>query len=154
MHKPLLFALGLFTVAVMAPIAVAAPAEGSFDKSVTVSGAVELDVKTDSGGITVVPGTSGVVRVHAILRGQRNWSGSGDVEARIRELERNPPVEKNGNQIRIGYVHDRDLLKGVSMRLEIETPADTQIRARADSGGIRVEGIKGPVDAHTDSGGI
>ena len=39
------------------------------------------------------------------------------MEARIRELERNPPVEKNGNQVRIGYVRDRDLLKGVSMRL-------------------------------------
>ncbi|MGA7412106.1 MAG: DUF4097 family beta strand repeat-containing protein [Bryobacteraceae bacterium] len=134
--------------------ALAAQAEGSFDKSVTVSGPVEMDVKTDSGGITVTRGTSGTVRVHAILKGQRNWLGSGDVEGRIRELERNPPVEKSGNQVRIGYVRDRDLLKGVSMRLEIETPSDTKLRARADSGGIRVDGIQGPVDAHTDSGGI
>ena len=119
-----------------------------------VSGPVDLDVKTDSGGITVVKGTSGTVRVHAILKSQRNWFGSGDVEGRIRELERNPPVEKSGNQVRIGYVRDRDLLKGVSMRLEIETPADTQLKARADSGGIRVDGIRGPVDVHTDSGGI
>jgi hypothetical protein len=132
----------------------AAQMEGSFDRSVTVSGPVELDVKTDSGGITVVRGASGTVRVHAILKGQRNWIGSGDVEGRIRELERNPPVEKSGNVVRIGYVHDRDLLKGVSMRLEIETPADTQLKARADSGGIHVDGIRGPVDVHTDSGGI
>lgn len=132
----------------------AAQMEGSFDKSVTVSGPVELDVKTDSGGITVTRGASGTLRVHAILKAQRNWGGSGNVEARIRELERNPPVETNGNQVRIGYVHDRDLLKGVSMRLEIETPADTQLKARADSGGIHVDGIQGPVDVHTDSGGI
>lgn len=152
--KPSVLAFGLITVALAAPFAWATLAEGSFDKSVPISGTVELDVKTDSGGITVVPGAAGVVMVHAILKAEHNWHGSGDVESRIRELERNPPVEKNGNQVRIGYVHDRELLKGVSMRLEIETPPQTQLRARADSGGIRVEGIQGPVDAHTDSGGI
>jgi hypothetical protein len=138
----------------LSAVALVGQTEGSFDKSVTVSGAVELDVKTDSGGITVTHGTSGTVRVHAILKAQHNWFGSGDVEGRIRELERHPPVEKSGNQVRIGYVRDRDLLKGVSMRLEIETPADTQLKARADSGGINVDGIRGPVDVHTDSGGI
>jgi Putative adhesin len=141
-------------VTLFSAVALAAQTDGSFDKSVTVSGPVELDVKTDSGGITVVRGGAGTVRVHAILKAQHNWFGSGDVAGRIRELERNPPVEKSGNQVRIGYVRDRDLLKGVSMRLEIETPADTQVRARADSGGIRVDGVQGPVDVHTDSGGI
>jgi DUF4097 and DUF4098 domain-containing protein YvlB len=92
--------------------------------------------------------------VHAILKGQQGWFGSDDVASRIRELERNPPVEQTGNRVRIGYVHDRDLLKGVSMRLEIETPADTQVRARADSGGIRLDGVRGPADCKTDSGGI
>jgi DUF4097 and DUF4098 domain-containing protein YvlB len=40
------------------------------------------------------------------------------------------------------------------MRLEIQTPPDTQIEARAESGGIRVEGVRGPVDCKTESGGI
>lgn len=128
--------------------------QGSFERSLTVSGPVDLDVQTDSGGITITTGASGTVRVHAILKGQQGWFGSGDVASRIRELERNPPVEQTGNRVRIGYVHDRDLLKGVSMRLEIETPADTQVRARADSGGIKLDGVRGPVDCKTDSGGI
>jgi hypothetical protein len=128
--------------------------EGSFDKSVSVSGPVELDVTTDSGGITVRPGSSGSVRVHAILKAQHGWFGGGDVEGRIRELTRNPPVQQIANRVRIGYVNDRDLLKGISMRLEIETPADSQVRARADSGGIRIEGVHGTVDCKTDSGGI
>src|SRR5271168_5555720 len=112
-------ACGVIVTLFAGAITMAAQAEGSFDKAVTVSGPVELDVKTDSGGITVVRGTSGTVRVHAILKGQHNWYGGGDVEGRIRELERNPPVEKTGSQVRIGYVRDGDLLKGVSMRLEI-----------------------------------
>ena len=146
----------LLTVALAACTAAVCSAqrEGSFDRSLTVSGAVDLDVVTDSGGITVTPGGSGAVHIHAILKGQHTFFDSGDVERRIRELERNPPVEQNGNRIRIGYVHDRDLLKGVSMRLEIQTPRESKVRARADSGGIRVEGIQGPADCHTDSGGI
>lgn len=128
--------------------------EGSFDRSLSVSGNVDLDVVTDSGGIQVSAGTSATVRVHAILKAQHGWFESGDTEARIRELERNPPVEQNGNRIRVGYVSRRELLRGISMRFEIETPRETQLRARADSGGIRVEGIHGPADCHTDSGGI
>lgn len=135
-------------------IACAAHADGSFDRSLTVSGPVDLNVKTDSGGITVTRGSSGSLRVHAILKAEHGWFESSDVESRIHELERNPPVEQTGNKIRIGYVHDRDLLKGISMRLEIQAPRETEIHARADSGGVRVEGIRGSADCHTDSGGI
>lgn len=49
--------------------------EGSFDKALTVSGRVDLDVTTDSGGITIVPGSSGAVRIHAILKAQHDWLG-------------------------------------------------------------------------------
>jgi hypothetical protein len=131
-----------------------AQSEGSFDRTLSVSGLVDLDVMTDSGGISVTSGSSGSVRIHAILKAQHGWFDSGDVERHIREIERNPPIEQNGNQIRIGYVHSRDLLKNISMRLEIQTPRETKLRARADSGGIHVEGIQGPADCHTDSGGI
>ncbi len=144
------FALLALTVG----IASAVDNDGGFDRSLRVSGPVDLDVQTDSGGIVVTTGSTGSVHVHAILKAQHDWFTSGDVEARIRELERNPPVEQTGNRVRIGYVHDRYMLKGISMRLEIQTPPDTQLHARADSGGIRVEGIHGPVDSHTDSGGI
>lgn len=146
--------LGLASTLLVTGFAFGAQEEGSFDRSLAVSGPVDLDVTTDSGGITVTTGSSGSVRVHAILKAQRGWFDSGDAEARIRELVRNPPVEQTGNRVRIGYVHDRNLLKGISMRLEIQTPPDTQLRARADSGGIDVDGIKGPADCHTDSGGI
>ena len=149
-----ILAFSLVSFALTAGLLAGAEEEGSFDKSLAVSGPVDLDVITDSGGITVTSGSSGTVRVHAILKGQHGWLDSGDVAARIRELERNPPVEQTGNHIRVGYVHGRDLLKGVSMHLEIQTPSESQVRARADSGGIHVEGIRGPADCQTDSGGI
>lgn len=130
-------------------------AEGSFDRSLNISGNLDLDVQTDSGGISVRAGAAGTVRIHAILKAQHGWfGGGGDPQSRIRELERNPPVEQTGSSVRVGYVHDRDLLKGISMRFEIEAPANTRLRARAESGGIEVEGIRDSLDCKTDSGGI
>ena len=144
----------LVWTAVGAGLAIAAPADGSFDRSLTVSGPVQLEVKTDSGGISVRRGAAGSVRVHAVLTAQHGWLSSGDVEERIRRLESNPPIEQNGNSVRIGFVREHDLLRNISMRLEIETPAGTELSARADSGGIRVSGVGGRVECKTDSGGI
>jgi DUF4097 and DUF4098 domain-containing protein YvlB len=128
--------------------------EGSFDKTLVVSGPVNLDIKTASGGITVTQGLAGSVQIHAILRAEHGWFGSDHLEERMKELERHPPVEQNGNHVRVGYVQGRDLLRGISMRLEIRTPSDSQIQARAESGGIRVDGVRGPVECKTESGGI
>jgi hypothetical protein len=128
--------------------------DGSFERTLTVSGGVDLDLNTDSGGIVVSPGAPGSVRVKAILKAHRGrWVGS-DVESRIRAIEQNPPVDQTGNRIRVGYLADPKLLKGISMRLEIQTPPETSLRAHSDSGGVRVSGIKGPIECETDSGGI
>jgi Putative adhesin len=129
--------------------------EGKFERTLKVSGTVDLDLMTDSGGIVVTPGPPGSVHIRAILKGQLGWmfGGSADIESRIRRLEQNPPIHQTGNTIQVGHVA-RNELRGISMRLEIITPPDAKLRARADSGGIRVDGIKGPVDCHTDSGGV
>jgi hypothetical protein len=146
--------LSLVCLALAAGLATASP-DGAFDRTLSVAGPVDLEVHTDSGGISVVPGAAGTVQVHAILRPQRgNWFNSGDVDAKIRELERNPPIEQTGTLIRLGFVHDHEQLRGVSMRFEIVAPADTRVRARTDSGGISISGMRGPIDAHADSGGI
>ena len=144
----------LITGALVALTVAAAPGrtiEGRFDKTLQVSGAATLDIVTDSGGISVKPGRAGVVEIHAILKSDDRHS---DAESRIRALEQNPPVEQSGNTVRIGYARDQNLLRNVSIRFEILTPPESQVRARADSGGIRVEGIQGPAECTADSGGI
>jgi hypothetical protein len=127
--------------------------EGSFERSFSVSGFVDLDLTTDAGGISVVPGPAGTVRIRGILRASNNFFGRGDAESRIRELEAHPPLVQNGNTVRV-ELRDRNMLRNISMHLEVQAPADSRLRARADSGGIEVRGIKGPVDCKTDSGGI
>jgi hypothetical protein len=128
--------------------------DGSFERTLHVTGFADLELTTDAGGIDVVPGPPGTIRIRGILKAENNWfRRREDVESHIRELEAHPPVVQNGNSIRV-EVRDRSLLRGISMRLEVETPPESRLRARADSGGIDVRGIKGPVECHTDSGGI
>ncbi|HEY2012933.1 MAG TPA: DUF4097 family beta strand repeat-containing protein [Bryobacteraceae bacterium] len=128
--------------------------ERTFERTLNISGPANLDLTTDSGGIAVTAGCGGSVRIRGILKSQGRFLRSADVESRIRQLETNPPIEQSGNTIRVGYVSDRHLMRDISLRLEIVVPAEAQVRARADSGGIRVEGVRGPVDCKTDSGGI
>jgi hypothetical protein len=147
------FYLGWLAPALLAGPLPAFQVQGSFDRSLTVSGPVELDLKTDSGGIVVTQGPGGSVHVRAALKAHRGAWVPRDVEERIREIERNPPIEQNGNHIRIGNART-GLLRGISMRLEIQTPRETKILASADSGGVRIDGIAGPVECSTDSGGV
>ena len=127
---------------------------GHFDRVLAVSGPVDLDAITTSGGIVITQGAGGTVRVHAILEQNDYPFGRRPSDATIREIEKNPPVEQSGNTLRIGYMHDSHLLDGISMRLEIEVPQDTSVHAHANSGGIHVSDVHGPVECRTHSGGI
>ena len=124
----------------------------TFDRTLTVSGPVDLDVKSDPGGIVITSGPVSAVRVHAVIKPLYGRFDLNLAEANILALQQNPPIEQIGNRIRIGYVSDPDLLRGVSMRLEIETPPTTRVHAHSTSGGIRLDGIRGPAATETSSG--
>jgi hypothetical protein len=125
---------------------------GRFDRTLSVSGPVDLDVRSDPGGIVITRGSATSVRVHATIKPLYGRFDLGLAEANIRALEQNPPIEQVGNRIRIGYVNDPAVLSGVSMHLEIETPRTTQAHAHTVSGGVRIDGIDGPAIAETSSG--
>jgi hypothetical protein len=143
----------LCVIAIAAGMCYAQRVNGSFERTLKVTGPVDLDLATDAGGIVVVPGPAGSVHIRGILKAGDNWFGISGAESRIRELEAHPPIEQNGNTVRVA-VHDPSLLRNISMRLEVEAPPESRLRARADSGGIDVRGLKGPVDCKADSGGI
>jgi hypothetical protein len=128
--------------------------EGSFERTLKVTGAVELSVVGGSGRIRVEPGAAGAVRVSARLRAGNGWFARSDVEARIRKIEQNPPIEQQGNIVRIGHFTDQDLARDVSISYDVTVPADTKVMARNGSGSIVIGAVKGAVDASNGSGGI
>jgi DUF4097 and DUF4098 domain-containing protein YvlB len=129
--------------------------EGAFERTLTVTGRVSLDVSTHAGVIRVVRGEAGVVQIRGVVRARSSFFITwGDLTGRMRRFESNPPITQDGNAIGVGDVTDRWLLRGINLLIEITTPADTEIRALADSGDIRIEGVDGPVECETDSGEI
>ena len=120
---------------------------GTFDRSFQVNGAVDLEVLTRSGDITVRNGTAGTVSVHATIHAGDSWFG-GDHKTEVQELQNNPPIRQNGNSIRIDYVN----LHNISIDYEITAPENTAIRTHTGSGDQKVEGFKGNVDLESGSG--
>ena len=145
-------AVAILALAVVTARPALADSEGHFDKTLTVTGPVDLDVQTGSGDITVHPGDAGHVEIHATIRASGRRL-TGDIEARIKQIEDNPPVQQEGNSIHIGG-GDHSLFENISISYEIKTPKETHLRSKSGSGDEDVEGIAGPVDAASGSGSL
>ncbi|MGH9524911.1 MAG: DUF4097 family beta strand repeat-containing protein [Terriglobales bacterium] len=143
----LLVVLSLFALPLLAS------EEGTFDRTLKVTGPVDLDVNTGSGSITVSRGSDGQVVVHATIRTNDGWF-SGDPSARIKAIQNNPPIDQSGNVIHIGHSNDSDLLRNISISYDVQVPATTKLQAHSGSGHIRITGVNSPVEATTGSGGI
>src|SRR5271156_2888243 len=147
---PVLLALLLSLAATMAPRPALASDDGHFDRTLTVTGTVDLEVQTASGEISVRTGDSTKVEVHAKIHG----SGWGDVEQRIHEIENNPPIEQSGNTIRIGHIENHDWKRNISISYELIVPAQTKLRSESGSGDQKAEGISGPAEMNSGSGSL
>src|SRR5262245_60509787 len=76
-------------------------ATGSFERTLKVTGPVDINVTTGSGRIQVRTGTGNRVRVVGSIRASGDWWTGERAEEQIRRLETDPPVEQSGNSIRI-----------------------------------------------------
>jgi putative adhesin len=144
----LVFATAL-VVLFTSTIVLASTPQGSFEKTLTVSGPVDLDVLTHSGDVTVRAGSSGSVLIRGKIYVGNHWL-AGNREADVHEIEQRPPIRQDGNNIHIDYVD----MKNISVNYEISVPADTVVRTHSGSGDLIVEGTHGNVDAQTGSGDV
>ena len=100
----------LLALVALAAVQLQAAETGSFDKTLQVSGAVDLNVMSGSGNITMRTGASSVVHVSAKIRARDQWFGGGmSAHEKIQKIQANPPIEQTGNTIRIGRIEDREL---------------------------------------------
>jgi len=154
-------------IACLLPLALAGPAceigiaagdaaVATFERRLTVSGPVELEVSSGSGDIQVLTGPAGTVQVRGRVRASDHWlnfSGENGTDA-VRRIEKDPPIEQTGNRIRIGE-RDRGLnWNGLSISYVVTVPATARVTARSGSGDLQVGDVAGPVDVSTGSGDI
>lgn len=134
------------------PVLAQARAEGHFDRTLSVSGNVSMDVTTGSGDISVKTGSSDKVIVHATVRSNNDWFSNSDQA--VHQVESNPPIQQNGNSIRVGYDLPDNVRRHISISYDIAVPANTALQAHSGSGNVVVEGLKDKVEAQTGSGDI
>jgi DUF4097 and DUF4098 domain-containing protein YvlB len=151
LHK----ALAVTAALLFAPAALlASDANGTFDKTLSTSGAVSLSVSTGSGYIHISPGSGSSVHVIGHVHANK-WNGfggdGGSPEERVKQVVDNPPIEQTGNIISIGK-HTN--YRNISIDYEITTPKGTDLAANSGSGDIRVEDLNGPGRLNTGSGSI
>jgi hypothetical protein len=127
---------------------------GSFTRTLTVSGPVDLEVRTGSGDITVRPGDNGKVVIRGKIQAHDNGAGRTDLESRVHELESNPPIEQDGNHVRVGRIDNPELRRNISIDYEMEVPVATALNSQSGSGDLTVEGIHGSVEGRSGSGDI
>jgi DUF4097 and DUF4098 domain-containing protein YvlB len=138
------------SLACLQPMRAAASAEGSFQRTLQVTGPISVDLTTGSGSVSVRTGSSSQVEITGHIKAT-NWFG-GDAEARVKQVEANPPIQQSGNDIRIGHVDDTELLHNISISYELVVPAETQLHSHTGSGSQSVEGLRKQVEIESGSG--
>jgi DUF4097 and DUF4098 domain-containing protein YvlB len=141
----------LVAAAVAAGWAAEFRAEGSFERTLQVSGPAELEIRTSSGRIEVRRGEAGVVRIRGLMRAGE-WFGEAEEE--IRRLEADPPIDQSDNLIRIGRRPSSGQRSRVQISYEVTAPAGSRVRAESGSGRISIDGLAGAAYAHSGSGRI
>ncbi|HST11883.1 MAG TPA: DUF4097 family beta strand repeat-containing protein [Terriglobales bacterium] len=126
--------------------------QGHFQKTLQVSGAADLQINTHSGDITIRPGPAGAISITGRIHVGDAWfMGLGNKRnEEVVEIENHPPIQQNGNSVRIEYVNHRN----ISIDYEITAPPDTQVKTRSGSGDQTIEGMQAGVDVETGSGDV
>ena len=104
-------------------------ADGTFDKTLHVSGTPTLSVSTGSGYIHVTPGSDNEIHIIGHVHANR-WGGMdfGSPEDRVKEVVANPPIEQSGNVVTVGK---HTSYHNVSIDYEVTTPKGTNLEANS-----------------------
>ena len=79
------------------PTVFASTPQGTFEKTLQVSGPVDLEVLTHSGDVTVRAGSSGSVFIRGKIYVGDHWL-AGNRQADVHEIEQHPPIRQEGNK--------------------------------------------------------
>ncbi len=144
-----LLAIGLVLL-LASSLAYSSTPQGTFEKTLQVSGPVNLEVLTRSGDVTVRAGSSGSVVIRGKIYVGDHWLFGTRREEDVHAIEQNPPIHQDGNRVHIDYVNYHN----ISVDYDITVPADTTVRTQSGSGDQVIEGTHGNAEVQTGSGDV
>ena len=125
-----------------------APIQATFDRTLSISGKLDLHVLTGSGNIHLTHGSGNQVVIHGRVR-----SRVGSDADEVKSIAANPPIEQQGDTIRIGAQHQQGT-NHINIDYDIQAPADAVLDAQSGSGNIADEGVGQNANFMTGSGNI
>jgi DUF4097 and DUF4098 domain-containing protein YvlB len=140
----------LAVAATVAGCAMGPSVNGSFDRTLSVTAPIRLELANASGDVSITGSADGKVHVHGDVRS--SGFGFDSSEKRLNEIVNNPPIEQRGDTVRIGKELSR--MRNVSVSYVIEVPRDTEVETTVASGSQTIRDVRGPVKAQAASGSI
>ena len=128
-------------------------ADGTFDKTLTFSGAPTVSVSTGAGSIHVTSGQDNQLHVIGHVHVHSGFLSSNE-EDTLKQIVAAPPIAQSGSTITIGHQGDSELFRNVSIDYDVTTPRSTTLTAHTGSGPLEVSGIAGHVSAGSGSGSL
>jgi hypothetical protein len=155
-HASFTLALAIAATLVGVGCATVAQESASFDRTLSVTGPVRLDLSNGSGSVRITGSATGQVRIHGDVRRHAFFFGH---TYSAREVADHPPIEQQGNVIRIGEQGRRMFSAGMgytnlTIEYVIEVPKETEIETRVGSGSQTVRDVHGPVKLVSGSGRV
>jgi hypothetical protein len=150
MHHRFAASLGFLLASVAAGCAMGPSVSGSFDRTLSVTAPIRLELANASGDVSITGSTDGKVHVHADVRSSS--MGFGSPQDRLNEIVSSPPVEQSGDTVRVGK--DLRRIHNVVISYVIEVPRDTEVSTTVASGSQTIRDVRGPVKAEAASGSI
>ncbi len=131
------------------------PAELRFERILEVNIPIRIEITTEMGNITVRTGAPDAVQITGIVRvPPGRYANDAEARRRARALAAAPPIERQGQRIRIGHIRDRELRENVGVSYELVVPESTELRAVAGLGHYRVVGLARNVTVKTGAGNL
>lgn len=136
--------------AALAGCAMGPSVSGGFDRTLTVSGPLRLELANASGDVTITGSADNKVHIHADVHS--SGIGLDSPQKRLDDIVSNPPIEQVPGTIRVGK--DISRVHNVSIAYTIEVPRGTEVSTSVASGTQTVRNVHGPVKANAASGSI
>jgi DUF4097 and DUF4098 domain-containing protein YvlB len=142
--------LVLLVVVAAAGCSIGPTVSGSFDRTLSVSGPIRLELTSVAGDVAITGSADGKVHVHGDVRA--SGMTFDDPQKRLDEIVASPPIEQSGSTIRVGEYMTR--MHNLTIAYTIEVPRETEVSTRVISGSQIVTDVHGPVKAEAASGSI
>jgi len=123
--------------------------QGSFDRTLSVSGLMRLELSNSSGSVRISGAADGRVHIHGEVSAGSFFANPKD---ELKKVIDNPPIEQRTGLIRIGK--DFSSFRNTSISYTIEVPQETELAITVASGSQEIQHVRGPVTVDSASGEV